>query len=282
MKLLGRLHSWEACVRIPLWQQFILKEDWTLWWNILLTVRNIPLERSKFSFIESNFKLEVPLPGNHILFFWIENIAQDVSCDTRDVLVQYIDYVIKTDIPDESDVELCQSVKRPQTHSIVTVNILKKPTTFICFTNHLIHNQVGYASSEIHDSTQRKEIFPPTKTYCSFNKDFARLLILMQCINKLYLYSTSIENWHRGMICRLRMRTYHLAFKHHYKLAVAISVKTLKEWSSGMSHKWGMCEINLHRVYEYIEKYLIIKIAEKKNIKCNKPICVLSVAVWFH
>ena len=52
---------------------------------------------------------------------------------------------------------------------------------------HLIYNQVGYASSEIHDSTQRKEIFPPTKTYCSFNKDFARLLILMQCINKLYL-----------------------------------------------------------------------------------------------
>ena len=50
-----------------------------------------------------------------------------------------------------------------------------------------IHNQVGYASSEIHDSTQRKEIFPPTKTHCSFNKDFARLLILMQCINKLYL-----------------------------------------------------------------------------------------------
>ena len=51
-----------------------------------------------------------------------------------------------------------------------------------------MHNQVGYASSEIHDSTQRKEIFPPTKTYCSFNKDFARLLILMQCINKLYLW----------------------------------------------------------------------------------------------
>ena len=79
--------------------------------------------------MESNFKLEVPLPGNHIFFFWIENIPQDISCDTRDVLVQYIDYVIKTDIPDESDVELCQSVKRPQTHSIVTVNIQKKKTT---------------------------------------------------------------------------------------------------------------------------------------------------------
>ena len=51
-----------------------------------------------------------------------------------------------------------------------------------------MHNQVDYASSELHDSTQRKEIFPPTKTYCSFNKNFAGLLILMQCINKLYLF----------------------------------------------------------------------------------------------
>ena len=36
-----------------------LKEDLTLWLNMLLTVRNIPLERSKISFIESNLKLEV-------------------------------------------------------------------------------------------------------------------------------------------------------------------------------------------------------------------------------
>ena len=50
-------------------------------------------------------------------FFWIENILQDISCDTRDVLVQYVNSVIKTDIPDESDVELCQLVKRLQTHS---------------------------------------------------------------------------------------------------------------------------------------------------------------------
>ena len=50
-------------------------------------------------------------------FFWIENIPQDISCDTHDVLVQYIDFVIKTDIPDESDVDLCQLVKRLQTHS---------------------------------------------------------------------------------------------------------------------------------------------------------------------
>ena len=71
---------------------------------MLLTVRNIPLERSKISFTESNF-------------FWIENIPQDISCDTRDVLVQYINSVINTDIPDESDVELYQLVKRLQTHS---------------------------------------------------------------------------------------------------------------------------------------------------------------------
>ena len=50
-------------------------------------------------------------------FFWIENIPQDISCDTRDVLVQYIDSVIKTGIPDESDVELYQLVQRLQTHS---------------------------------------------------------------------------------------------------------------------------------------------------------------------
>ena len=49
--------------------------------------------------------------------FWIENIPQDISCDTRDVLVQYINSVIKTDNPDESDVELYQLVKRLQTHS---------------------------------------------------------------------------------------------------------------------------------------------------------------------
>ena len=85
---------------------------------MLLTVRNIPLERSKISFIKSNLKLEVvAIPLKPHIFFWIENIPQDISCDTRDVLVQYINYVIKTDIPDESDVELYQLVKRLQTHS---------------------------------------------------------------------------------------------------------------------------------------------------------------------
>ena len=80
---------------------------------MLLTVRNIPLERSEISFIESNLKLEVVAT----YYFWIENIPQDISCDTRDVLVRYIDSVINIDIPDESHVELCQLVKRLQTHS---------------------------------------------------------------------------------------------------------------------------------------------------------------------
>ena len=85
---------------------------------MLLTVRNIPLERSKISFIESHLKLEVvAITWQPHIFFWIENIPQDISCDTRDVLVQYINSVIKTDIPDESDVELYQLVKWLQTHS---------------------------------------------------------------------------------------------------------------------------------------------------------------------
>ena len=110
------------------------------------------------------YRVELKIRGScHYLitayFFWIENIPQDISCDTRYVLVQYIDSVIKTDIPGESDVELYQLVKRLQTrnHS----KYLKKNTTFIwsfyvsfCFTNHLIHNQVDYASSELHDSTK--------------------------------------------------------------------------------------------------------------------------------
>ena len=93
---------------------------------MLLTVRNIPLERSKISFIESNLKLEVVA-----IFCLIENIPQDISCDTCDVLVQYINSVIKTDIPDESDVELYQLVKRLQTHSHSKYLKKKKPTTFI-------------------------------------------------------------------------------------------------------------------------------------------------------
>ena len=68
------------------------------------------------------YRVEFKIRGScHYLvttyFLWIENIPQDISCDTRDVLVQYIDSVIKTDIPDESDVALCQLVKRLQTHS---------------------------------------------------------------------------------------------------------------------------------------------------------------------
>ena len=76
------------------------------------------------------YRVEFKIRGScHYLvtayFFWIENIPQDISCDTRDVLVQYINSVIKTDIPDESEVELYQLVKRLQTHS--HSKYLKKP-----------------------------------------------------------------------------------------------------------------------------------------------------------
>ena len=156
------------------------------------------------------YRVEFKIRGScHYLvtayYFWIENIPQDISCDTRDVLVQYINSVIKTDIPDESDVELYQLVKRLQTHSH-SKYFQKTPPSFgrfkfhFFFTNHLIHNQVDYASSELHDSTQRKEIFPPTKTCCSFNKNFAGLLILVQCINKLCLYCTVYGVCHRQNI----------------------------------------------------------------------------------
>ena len=90
---------------------------------MLLTVRNIPLVKN---FI---YRAEFKIWGCcHYLvtayFFWIENIPQDISCDTRDVLVQYINSVINTDIPDESDVELYQLVK--DSKLIVIVNIFKK------------------------------------------------------------------------------------------------------------------------------------------------------------
>ena len=47
------------------------------------------------------YRVEFKIRGScHYLvtayFFWIENIPQDISCDTRDVLVQYINSVIKT------------------------------------------------------------------------------------------------------------------------------------------------------------------------------------------
>ena len=82
---------------------------------MLLTVRNIPLE-------SYSYRVEFQIRGScyylvTTYFFWIENIPQDISFDTRDVSVKYIDSVIKADIPDESDVELCQLVKRLQTHS---------------------------------------------------------------------------------------------------------------------------------------------------------------------
>ena len=77
-----------------------------------------PIGKVKDFFYRVEFKIR---DSCHYLvatyFFWIENIPQDISCDTRDVLVQYIDSVIKTDIPDESDMELCQLVKRLQSQS---------------------------------------------------------------------------------------------------------------------------------------------------------------------
>ena len=68
------------------------------------------------------YRVEFKIRGScHYLvtayFFLDWKYTQDISCDTRDVLVQYINSVIKTDIPDESDVELYQLVKRLQTHS---------------------------------------------------------------------------------------------------------------------------------------------------------------------
>ena len=64
-----------------------------------------PIGKVKDFFYRVEFEIR---GGCHYLvstyFFWIENIPQDISCDTRDVLVLYIDSVIKTDIPDESDV----------------------------------------------------------------------------------------------------------------------------------------------------------------------------------
>ena len=83
------------------------------------------------------YRVEFKIRGScHYLvttyFFWIENIPQDISCDTRDALVQYIDSVIETDIPDESDVELCQLIKRLQTHSH-SKYLKKTPPSSGCF-----------------------------------------------------------------------------------------------------------------------------------------------------
>ena len=52
-----------------------------------------------------------------------------ISVVTLDVLVQYINSVIKTDIPDESDVELYQLVKRLQTHSHSKYFLKKTPSS---------------------------------------------------------------------------------------------------------------------------------------------------------
>ena len=96
----------------------------------LINRQEHPIGKAKDFFYRVEFKIR---GSCHYLvttyFFWIENIPQDISCDTRDALVQYIDSVIKTDIPNESDVELFKLVKRLQTHS--HSEYLKKNTTFI-------------------------------------------------------------------------------------------------------------------------------------------------------
>ena len=78
-----------------------------------------PIRKGKDVFYRVEFKVRGSCHYLVTTYFsaGIENIPQDNSCDTRDVLVQYIDSVIKTDITDQSDVELCQLVKRLQTHS---------------------------------------------------------------------------------------------------------------------------------------------------------------------
>ena len=52
-----------------------------------------PIGKVKVFFYRVEFQIRGTL--YHYLvttyFFWIENIPQDISCDTRDVLVQYID-----------------------------------------------------------------------------------------------------------------------------------------------------------------------------------------------
>ena len=89
---------------------------------------------------------------------------------------------------------------------------------------------------ELHDSTQRKEIFPPTKTYCSFNKNFTGLLILMQCINKLYLYQyfttrVRLPSNAKSVLGREKRRCWHLPTK--WGIAVlAVVGDLISPWTS--------------------------------------------------
>ena len=91
----------------------------------LINSQEHPIGKVKDFFYRVEFKIR---GSCHYLvttyIFWIENIPQDISCDTRDVLVQYIDSVIKTDIPDESMWNYANWSNDYKL--IVTVNIFKK------------------------------------------------------------------------------------------------------------------------------------------------------------
>ena len=73
------------------------------------------------------YRVEFKIRGScHYLvtayFLWIENIPQDISCDTRDVLVQYINSVIRQ----TSQTNQMWNYTNWSNDSIVIVNILKK------------------------------------------------------------------------------------------------------------------------------------------------------------
>ena len=172
-----------------------MKEDLTLWWNMLLTVRNIhPIGKVKDFLCKVEFEITGSCRYLVTAYFSRLKIYPRISVVTLVMFEFNILTIMLLRQTSQTNQMWNYTNWSNDSKLIVIVNIKKK--TFIwsfkvsfCFTNHLIHNQVDYASSELHDSTQRKEIFPPTKTYCSFNKNFAWLLILMQCINKLYLSS---------------------------------------------------------------------------------------------
>ena len=84
-----------------------------------------PIGKVKDSFYRVEFKIR---GSCHYLvttyFFWIESIPQDISCDTRDVLVQCIDSVLRQ----TSQTNQMWNYANWSNHSklIVTVNIFKK------------------------------------------------------------------------------------------------------------------------------------------------------------
>ena len=109
--------NWGSMCEDPLMVAIHFERRFDALTNYVFNSQEHPIGKVKDFF----YRVEFQIRGScHYLvttyFFWIENIPQDINCDTRDVLVQYIDSVIKTDIPDESDVEICQLIKRLQSH----------------------------------------------------------------------------------------------------------------------------------------------------------------------